>query len=271
MADRASPRRRRLPGTPPDDGLAPDITVLEFDAGERATADPVHRERVLVILHGRCRTAAAGEHVELRRADGPMDGLPAGWFLPAGTACAVEALERSSVAVLSVEVAGHADGSADRAVPASFGALDVLVEHRGAAPWRREVRTLPGGDSIRRLLAGETVAPAGGWSTFPPHRHSRDDGEQESRHQEVFLFHTRPAGGFALFRVYEPGEYDEALTIRDGDVVQLAEGFHTVVAAPGYDLYYLWGLSGAARTLSWLEDAEVAAAAADRHGPGVDR
>ena len=35
--------------------------------------------------------------------------------------------------------------------------------------------------------------------------------------------------------------------INDGDRVMISKGYHSVVAAPGYSLYYLWILSGETR------------------------
>ena len=44
--------------------------------------------------------------------------------------------------------------------------------------------------------------------------------------------------------------------VQDLDVVTIPAGYHPVVAAPGYRLYYLWGLAGEGRELLWFPDPE---------------
>ena len=38
--------------------------------------------------------------------------------------------------------------------------------------------------------------------------------------------------------------------VRDGDVIVIPSGYHPVVAAPGYALYYLWVMAGEGRALA---------------------
>ena len=52
-----------------------------------------------------------------------------------------------------------------------------------------------------------------------------------------------PKQGFGLQRVYTADGYDQVFVVGDGDVVTLPRGFHPVVAAPGYELYYFWVLA----------------------------
>ena len=40
------------------------------------------------------------------------------------------------------------------------------------------------------------------------------------------------------------------VTAKDGDVVLIRDGYHPVVAGPGYDVYYLNFISGKVRSLS---------------------
>jgi 5-deoxy-glucuronate isomerase len=46
------------------------------------------------------------------------------------------------------------------------------------------------------------------------------------------------------------------LKVDDGDVVPVREGYHPVVARPGYDVYYLNFLAGTSRTLAVMEDPD---------------
>jgi 5-deoxy-glucuronate isomerase len=46
------------------------------------------------------------------------------------------------------------------------------------------------------------------------------------------------------------------LKVHDGDVVLVRDGYHPVVAGPGYDTYYLNFLAGTSRTMTVTEDPE---------------
>ncbi len=47
---------------------------------------------------------------------------------------------------------------------------------------------------------------------------------------------------------------DRAIVVRDLEAVTIPAGYHPVVAAPGYGLYYLWCLAGEGRELHWYPD-----------------
>ena len=42
---------------------------------------------------------------------------------------------------------------------------------------------------------------------------------------------------------------DEVFVVRDGDVAIIKSGYHPVVGAPGYSLYYLWVMAGRGRQM----------------------
>jgi 5-deoxy-glucuronate isomerase len=108
----------------------------------------------------------------------------------------------------------------------------VLVEQRGDGAFARTVRTYL---SDGPLIAGETINPPGGWSSYPPHRH--DD------HEEAYLYRFAPSHGFGMAAVYD-GDDREATVVHDGDVTRIRRGYHPVVAAPGYAMAYTWALAG---------------------------
>jgi 5-deoxy-glucuronate isomerase len=132
----------------------------------------------------------------------------------------------------------------------------VATVARGAGNFAREVRdivpsSLPG----LRLLVGETLNPPGNWSSSPPHKHDRDAMPVESQLEEVYLFRIEPDQGFGLQLSYD-GSDERAFSVRDLDVAAIPAGYHPVVAAPGYRLYYLWGLAGKGRELQWAPDPD---------------
>jgi 5-deoxy-glucuronate isomerase len=114
---------------------------------------------------------------------------------------------------------------------------EVVEEDRGEGAAARRVRTyLAEGP----LIAGETLNPPGGWSSYPPHRHE---------HEEVYVYRFEPPQGFGVAINY--GDATEvARVVHDGHVQRITSGYHPVVAAPGYAMYYLWALAGTSDTLS---------------------
>jgi 5-deoxy-glucuronate isomerase len=107
-------------------------------------------------------------------------------------------------------------------------------------------------------VIGETYNPSGNWSSYPPHKHEREVPGLESKHEEVYYFRMNPAQGFALMRLYQDEGRDQAVVVEDGDTVLLPNGYHPVVAAPGYQAYYLWILAGEKRALLMHDDPKHA-------------
>ena len=68
---------------------------------------------------------------------------------------------------------------------------------------------------------------------------------------EIYYYRMRNREAFAHQHLYKSdGSRDLMVTVRDGDVVLIRDGYHPVVAGPGYDVYYLNFLAGSARALS---------------------
>jgi 5-deoxy-D-glucuronate isomerase len=192
-------------------------------------------------------------------------------WLPPDAVLEVQALEPAEIVLVATDL-GDATGRAAGRPPALHGADPARAQEVGAGSWRRLVAPLltAGAESVS-LSLGETYAPPGGWSTYPPHRHDRRsrgqdlDDTEETQHEEIYICRFAPPGGFGLARVYEerpspgaaagqagqagqpaagPPGSDMALTLRHGDVLAVLQGYHTVVAAPGYHMHYLWALAG---------------------------
>ncbi len=109
----------------------------------------------------------------------------------------------------------------------------------------------------QRLIVGETFTPSGNWSTFPPHRHEKDDLPREAWHEEMYFFKVSPADGFGMTRYYND-EMDTGLIVRDNTILMAPKGYHTVVSAPGYTTYYLWFLAGNQRIQATADDPTYA-------------
>jgi 5-deoxy-glucuronate isomerase len=77
--------------------------------------------------------------------------------------------------------------------------------------------------------------------------------------EEIYYYRVNRPEGYAIQRVYSADRtLDETVTVRDGEMVLIPEGYHPVVAAHGYDVYYLNALAGSARSMAASDDPEYA-------------
>ena len=104
--------------------------------------------------------------------------------------------------------------------PRLIGPDRVSQETRGRDTNTRHVTNiLPEWEPAESLLVVEVITPGGCTSSYPPHRHDRDDLPRESLLEEVYYHRINPAQGFAFQRVYtDERDLDETMTVEDGDV-----------------------------------------------------
>jgi 5-deoxy-glucuronate isomerase len=212
-------------------------------------------ELVLALLSGEVTLETTQGRFERigGRAD-PFAGGPTFLCLPPNTAYQLSAAT-AQVDVLAISAPAEQGETVTVVRPEDAPARIV-----GAGNW---VRTVWPGTSLahgtRRLMVGETLNPPGGWSSYPPHKHDVDDPPREAVYEEVYFFSIKPAGGFGIQRIYERHNGADALNevyvVEDGDVVVIPRGYHPVVAAPGYQVSYVWALRGMERRYgAWTED-----------------
>jgi 5-deoxy-glucuronate isomerase len=74
--------------------------------------------------------------------------------------------------------------------------------------------------------------------------------------QEIYHFRMNPPQGFGVQVMYTDDlDIDQAYIVRNNDNTVLPRGYHPVVAAPGYRLYYLWMMAGVTdRRMAPLDD-----------------
>jgi 5-deoxy-glucuronate isomerase len=217
--------------------------VFRLGTGRTLERETGSEEVCLVILSGRCRVSAGPDEWEdVGERESPFDGLPYAVYLPPGTHYGVEATTDLELAVTSA--------AAERGVePRLIQPEDVQVSTRGSGNAEREVRNIVmEGQPAESLLVVEVITPNGHWSSYPPHKHDKDDRPNETYLEETYYHKIRPEQGFAVQKVYdEERSLDETLTVRHGDTVLVPRGYHAVSAPPGYDLYYLNVMAGPVR------------------------
>jgi 5-deoxy-glucuronate isomerase len=137
---------------------------------------------------------------------------------------------------------------------------DVRVEIRGGGNATRQINhMLEPAFPAHRLLICEVYTPSGNWSSYPPHKHDVHNPPGEVDLEEIYYYRIDRAEGYAIQKVYTHDKrIDETLTVRDGDLVIVPEGYHPVVAAHGYNAYYLNALAGSARSMAASDDPQYA-------------
>lgn len=223
--------------------------LINLSAGESWKDTLADREAVLVVLGGRCDVEVGGQAwKEIGQRADVFSGRPTAVYLPPGSSVSVTGNPAAEIALCSA----LADTGPE---PTLIPPDDVGVRQVGSDTYRREIHDIITADSFpaQRLLVGETFNPAGLWSSYPPHKHDVHQPPEESKLEEVYHFRLQPPEGFGIQRVYGEG-FDASYAIQHGDTVAIAQGFHPVVAAPGYRLYYLWILAGQERVMIPRDD-----------------
>ncbi|HHV63365.1 MAG TPA: 5-deoxy-glucuronate isomerase [Firmicutes bacterium] len=252
------------------------LTFGVLRLGEQARAfagDSGETELALVILSGRCVIEAGSmKWGPIGTRDTVFSGKATGVYIPPYTDYRVYPVGRVEVAISGVP-------SDIKGEPQIVTPDHVVVNTRGVGNFTREVHDIIALNvKAQKLVVGETFTPQGNWSSYPPHKHDVDDFPNEVKMEELYFFKVNPPQGFGVQIIYgsagqsgretcaaEGGELlignggaycENAYVIRDNDVVLIESGYHPVVAAPGYAIYYLWVLAGENRMLVPRDDPD---------------
>jgi 5-deoxy-glucuronate isomerase len=219
--------------------------AIRLAPGAPGTWSHSSREACLVVLCGGGILRAGGRTLDASEGRAsPFDGPPHVLYAPPGTE-------------VEVKAGPHGLELAIGTAPATKGGPlqllqpgDAKLEVRGSGTMERRIHHLLMEDrDAERLLVTEVVTPGGHWSSYPPHKHDTDDPPRETQLEESYYYRMRDRDrGFAVQRVYTSDRsLDETVAARDGDVVLVPRGYHTVSAPPGYEVYYLNVMAGPRR------------------------
>jgi 5-deoxy-glucuronate isomerase len=212
-------------------------------------------EAVIVVLGGKIDvTAAGGKWTALGGRKDVFSGMPWSLYLPVGSSATVTASRGAAeFAVCRCK--------AERQFPARVIApQDVEIEIRGGENATRQINNMVLGDfPCDRILVVEVYTPSGNWSSYPPHKHDVHNPPHEADLEEIYYYKMSRPEGYAIQRVYtKDGSRNETITVRDNEAVLVPDGYHPVVAAFGYDCYYLNVLGGSAHAMSASDDPDYA-------------
>jgi 5-deoxy-glucuronate isomerase len=225
--------------------------VRRLQPGESFRTSTDHEEAAYVLLGGICRLDWPGGTSRIGKRKNVFDGFPHALYLPTGN-------QAVFTAETICEIAECRAPSNARLEPKLITPGETVSSLRGGGNASRQIiDVITPAFPADKLMVIEVFTPGGNWSSYPPHKHDVHNPPAEVDLDEIYYYRIRQPEGFALQHLYA-GQYagEQTLKARDGDCVLVHNGYHPVVAGPGYDVYYLNFLAGSARALAVTEDRE---------------
>jgi 5-deoxy-glucuronate isomerase len=229
-------------------GDASELELIRFgliwlESGEAIDLTSGEYELGLVLLSGQCDIACEGEKFTNHIRKDVFSAKPVTVYIPRDAKYEVKNAGPGPLEIAVCKV------KADQKLkPFLIQPEETITNHRGRLNWNRDVVdifTHNVAGRVDRILVGETFACPGQWSSYPSHKHDRDNPPQEVWMEEVYHFKVDPPQGFGIQVLYTDDlSLDESYTVRNGDTIAIARGYHPVAAAPGYQVYYLWVMAG---------------------------
>ena len=226
------------------------FAVRKLVKGDTYSSQTGTNEMTIVLLGGCCSVESSlGSWPTFGGRRDVFDGLPHALYLPIHSSFTVRAEKNCEFALCSCP--------AEVAYPAHLITPDEIeVEVRGGENATRQINHLLKPEfAAQRLLIVEVYTPSGNWSSYPPHKHDVHNPPNEVDLEEIYFYKIDKPGGYAIQRVYtQDRTLDVTLTVHDSELVVIPEGYHPVVAAHGYNVYYLNVLAGSARSMAASDD-----------------
>ena len=230
------------------------LRIRKMLRGENYSSETGACELGMVALGGRCSVeSTAGSWFDFGSRRHVFDGLPTALYLPVDTGYTI-------LAETDCELALCFSRAEEKHTAQLITPDQIEVEVRGGANATRQINHILKPEfPAQRLLLVEVYTPSGNWSSYPPHKHDVHRPPQEVDLEELYYYKIDRPEGYAIQRVYtSDGRIDATLTVRDGELVLVPEGYHPVVAAHGYNVYYLNALAGSARSMAASDDPAYA-------------
>jgi 5-deoxy-glucuronate isomerase len=208
-------------------------------------------EMVLVFLSGQCAGDWGEGKVPIGGRKTVFDGLPYALYLPSDNSVTLKAETVCEIAECRVP-------STASLLPKLIRPQDIASNLRGGENASRQiVDVLPPDFPADKLVVVEVYTPGGNWSSYPPHKHEVHNPPVEADLDEIYYYRMKGPHAFAFQNLYSSDRTRSAvLKVHDGDAVLVRDGYHPVVAGPGYDVYYLNLLAGTSRSMMVTEDPE---------------
>ncbi len=217
------------------------FSILYLMPSEKYSIRYTNEELILVPIFGSFNATVDGKNIGLvERIGNVFDNAPDILYVSRMSEVVVEATTESKIAVCRSVSSGVHE-------PFVLHSKDVKIEFRGKDQWKRTVRNIivDNVDDVDHLVLGETINDPGQWSGYPPHKHEENRPPSELKFEEIYYFEFKPKNGFGV-QVHYKSKYEEdrGYLIRSGDAFAIPDGYHPVVVAGGYRMYYLWFMAG---------------------------
>ena len=228
------------------------FTVYELQIGQSINGLEKSNELCFVLLQGQShfRAGTIDYSVQDGRKDVFSGQPPYSLYVPPLIEWSATALSPCCIAV------GKAPHMGQNKEPRMILPNQARFETRGKGANMRYVRNiLPETEPADSLLVVEVLTPSGHWSSYPPHKHDKDDLPHESALEEVYYHLIKPKQGFVTQRVYtDDRTLDKTMAVEHGDVVLVPQGYHPVGVPYGYESYYLNIMAGPNRLWRFHND-----------------
>jgi 5-deoxy-glucuronate isomerase len=227
------------------------FVVRRLLPGDSLSLDTQGEEMGLVFLGGRCIANWGEGNISIGGRKDVFDGLPYALYLPPASGVALKAETLCEIAECRVP-------STASFHPRLITPRDILSNLRGGENASRQIiDVMPTGFPADKLVVVEVYTPGGNWSSYPPHKHEVHNPPVEVDLDEIYYYRMKEPRAFAFQNLYSSdGARSSILKVHDGDAVLVRDGYHPVVAGPGYDVYYLNFLAGSSRSMMVTEDPE---------------
>lgn len=230
------------------------VDGLKLSIGKTYKSETGEEEYALIILGGTCDVTGDGfSYLSAGVRKNVFDGKCTAIYLPRRKSFKVAAL--TDLRMIIARCPSDTDYE-----PAIVKPEDVVVKKLGKPGFEREAHfILDERVNASRIYLGENFICGGQWSSFPGHRHDRNNYPNEVFSEEIYYFEYDKAGGYGIQQVYtDDCMIDEAYPVRQGDIVEIPRGYHPCTVAPGYTGYLLWLMSCDKRGFCFSTDPEQA-------------
>ncbi len=215
--------------------------MIELDGGESLEYNTEDKETAFIMLEGHCDVAFDGEKWENigNRSTVFENRKAESFYMPRDQKLTVTARDHIKIAVCASLID-------EKTEPQVLREDHVVLKLLGEVPYQRETSFIIDGNSnAKHLTVGEAYVTEGNWAGFPPHKHDEDNMPKECIAEEIYYFLFDPKQGFAVQCLYTAdGSIDEAYRVKNDELVEFPYGYHTTVATPGYQTYFLWLMAG---------------------------
>jgi 5-deoxy-glucuronate isomerase len=219
--------------------------VWHLAKGKTAKDAQAKRETCIVFISGKGRVKVDGTDLgEVGERMNVFDGKPWSVYVPPAAKWQVEATTECVINVCTAPAKRRHEAFV-------IDPATLSIETRGSGSNTRYVcNILPEQDKrAESLLVVEVITPNGSTSSYPSHKHDKNNLPHESLLEETYYHRLNPPQGFAFQRVYtDDRKLDESMAVKNGDVVLVPKGYHPCATIHGYDLYYLNVMAGPVRT-----------------------